>query len=113
MNEISHASLLPAAAISPELGNSTSCSGTPRLSAAAFASSTVTPRSLPVAGSRVAQKGEGAGPTPIATRSDPLGAISPTPSALASEAAIIRLRTIPAKRPDGMLLLRDRNLALV
>src|SRR5207237_8900683 len=43
---------------------------------AAFPTSTVTPRALPVALSRVAQKGEAAGPTPIATRSAPFGATS-------------------------------------
>src|SRR3954465_15138938 len=54
----------------------TSFSGTPSFAAAALPRSTVTPPAPPVALSRVAQKGEAAGPTPIATRSSPLGATS-------------------------------------
>src|SRR5215467_8347356 len=53
-----------------------SFSGTRSFAAAAFASSTVTPRACPDAGSRVAQKVDAAGPTAMATRSDPVGAMS-------------------------------------
>src|SRR5262249_4751491 len=44
--------------------------------AAAFASSTVTPRASPETGSRVAQNVDAAGPTAMATRSEPVGAMS-------------------------------------
>src|SRR4051812_15400747 len=77
MKERSHASFDAAAVISPELGYSTSCRGTPSRAAAALPSSTVTPRTWPLA-SRVAQKGDGDGPTPTATRRFPLGATSAT-----------------------------------
>src|ERR1700730_15465924 len=50
--------------------------GTRSFAAAAFASSTVTPRGCPVAGSRVARNVDAAGPTATATRSDPVGAMS-------------------------------------
>jgi hypothetical protein len=76
MKEMSHASFAAAAAISPEFWYSTSFSVTCSCAAAAFASSTVTPRASPEAGSRVAQKVEAAGPTAIATRSEPVGAMS-------------------------------------
>ena len=91
-------------------------SGTPSLPAAALASPTVTPRGLPVAGSRVAQKAEAAGPTATATRSNPVGAISPAASAFAPrtlDATMNSLciakhghaddqRTIPAARIDAI-----------
>src|SRR6202030_2648843 len=76
MKEMSHASFAAAPAISPEFWYSTSFSGTRSFAAAAFASSTVTPRGCPEAGSRVAQNVEAAGPTATATRSDPVGAMS-------------------------------------
>src|SRR5215813_1267651 len=76
MKEMSHASFAAAAAISPEFWYSTSFNGTCNFAAAALASSTVTPRGSPDAGSRVAQKVEAAGPTAMATRSEPVGAMS-------------------------------------
>src|SRR5439155_10830137 len=114
MKEISHASLPLAAAISPELEYSTSCSGTRSFSAAALASSTVTPRGLLVAGSRVVQKAEAAGPTPIATRSDPVGAISRTSAALAPRAPatrIIRVRATAFSLGGDMLRFQKPKLA--
>src|SRR6185312_3878778 len=76
MKETSHASFEAAAVISPELEYSTIFTGTPSLAAAATPRSTVTPRARPLAGSRVAQKADGDGPTATATRSAPCGAIS-------------------------------------
>src|SRR3954453_17020453 len=114
MNELSHASLLLAAAISPEFEYSISWSGTPSLPAAALASSTVTPRGLPVAGSRVAQKAEAAGPTATATRRNPVGAISPAASAFAPrtlDATIIRLNARGPKARGNILLLHNLKRA--
>ncbi len=117
MNVMSHASLPAAAAIPPEFWYSTSFSGTCSFSAAAFASSTVTPRAWPEPGSRVAQKVEAAGPTATATRSAPVGAMSRTVSSSAIAAPV---RPTNKAKPAATLLsdivsppaaIRDRLLA--
>src|SRR5579871_576139 len=96
MNEMSHASFAAAAAISPEFWYSTSFSGTCSLTAAALASSTVTPRAAPDAGSRVAQNVEAAGPTAIATRSEPVGAMLALEISSAATASTPVSRAMPA-----------------
>src|SRR3954470_24245838 len=76
MKATSHSPFGPPLVTSPEFAYATTFRGTPRSLASARASSTVTPRGSPLAGSRVAQKAEGTGPTPTPTRSVPAGATS-------------------------------------
>src|SRR5262245_10057260 len=86
MNATSHSPFGPPFVTSPELAYGTSFRGTPRSFAIAFASSTVTPRGSPLAGSRVVQKAEGTGPTPTPTRKAPPGATSGAAGLLAQPA---------------------------